>query len=60
MRIRKSTKWLTAIVLAPISLFIFLLVLLYLPPVQNWIVKKVADYASQKTGLEISVGHVFA
>ena len=58
MRIRKSTKWLTAIVLAPISLFIFLLVLLYLPPVQNWIVKKVADYASQKTGLEISVGHV--
>ena len=58
MRIRKSTKWLAAIVLAPISLFIFLLVLLYLPPVQNWIVKKVADYASQKTGLEISVGHV--
>ena len=58
MHLRKSKKWLAAIVLAPISLFMFLLVLLYLPPVQNWIVKRVADYASKKTGMEISVGHV--
>lgn len=58
MHIKKRKKWLAAIVLAPISLFIFLLVLLYLPPVQNWIVKKIANYASEKTGLEISIDHV--
>ena len=58
MRIKKRKKWLAAIVLAPISLFIFLLALLYLPPVQNWIVKKIASYASEKTGLEISIDHV--
>lgn len=51
-------KWLIAIVLAPILLFIILLVLLYLPPVQNWAVKQVANYASEKTGLEISLEHV--
>lgn len=32
--------------------------LLYLPPVQNWAVKQVASYASESTGMDISVEHV--
>lgn len=54
----KTLKWLITIVLTPILLFIILLIFLYVPPVQNWAVKKVADYASEKTGLHISVDHV--
>ncbi len=45
-------------VLTPILLFFILAALLYLPPVQNWAVKKVAAIASEKTGMEITVGHV--
>jgi len=50
--------WLLGILLAPILLFVVLAVLLYLPPVQNWAVDKVAAIASEKTGMQISVGHV--
>ena len=42
----------------PIALFILLAILLYLPPVQNWAVHNVAEYASEKTGMQISVGRV--
>ena len=47
-----------AVVMTPLVLFVTLAVLLYLPPVQNWAVKQVAAYASEKTGMDISVGHV--
>lgn len=55
---KKALKWLGIAVLAPILLFLILAALLYLPPVQNWAVKKVAAIASEKTGMEITVGHV--
>ena len=55
---KKVLKWVGVAVLVPILLFLLLTVLLYLPPVQNWAVKHVAAYASEKTGMEISVGHV--
>ena len=45
-------------VLTPVLLFIILAALLYLPPVQNWVVQKVTAIASEKTGMEISIGHV--
>ena len=45
-------------VMTPILLFLILAALLCLPPVQNWAVKKVAAIASEKTGMEITVGHV--
>ena len=51
-------KWMAIAVLTPILLFFILAALLYLPPVQNWAVKKVAAIASEKTGMEITVGHV--
>ena len=54
----RALKWLGIAVLVPILLFVLLAVLLYLPPVQNWAVKRVAAVASEKTGMEISVEHV--
>ena len=45
-------------VFTPILLFFILAALLYLPPVQNWAAQKVATIASEKTGMEITVGHV--
>ena len=55
---KKTLKWLGIAVLTPILLFVILAVLIYLPPVQNWAVKKVAAIASEKTGMQISVEHV--
>ena len=39
---KKSLKWIGIAVITPILLFIILAVLLYLPPIQNWAVQKVA------------------
>jgi len=55
---KKTLKWIGIAVLTPILLFMILAVLIYLPPVQNWAVKKVAAIASEKTGMEITVEHV--
>ncbi len=55
---KKALKWIGIAVLTPFLLFIILAVLIYLPPVQNWAVKKVAAIASEKTGMEIAVEHV--
>ena len=55
---KKVFKWVAIIILTPIILFLVLAFLLYLPPVQNWAADKVAAYASEKTGMDISVGHV--
>lgn len=54
----KILKAAAAVVATPILLFAVLAVLLYLPPVQNWAVDAVASYASEKTGMQISVGRV--
>ena len=55
---KKTLWWILGLLLSPVLLFVILTVLLYLPPVQNWAVDKVADIASEKTGMDISVGHV--
>ena len=55
---KKVLKWMGIAVLTPLLLFIILAALLYLPPVQNWAVQKVTAIASEKTGMEISIGHV--
>ena len=55
---KKVLKWLGIAVLVPILLIVILAVLLYLPPVQNWAVKKVVAIASEKTCLEISIERV--
>lgn len=55
---KKYVKWGSVILLTPILLIMLLIVLLYLPPVQNWAVKQVAAYASESTGMDIQVSHV--
>ena len=55
---KKVFKWIGIAVITPFLLMIILAVLIYLPPVQNWAVKKVAAIASEKTGMEITVEHV--
>ena len=55
---KKYAKWVGIVVFTPFVLILLLAVLLYLPPVQNWAVKQVASYASESTGMDISVEHV--
>ena len=55
---KKYAKWVSVLILTPFLLILLLTVLLYLPPVQNWAVKQVASYASESTGMDISVEHV--
>lgn len=46
------------VVLAPILLFATLMVLLYIPPVQNLIRKQATALASEATGMDISVERI--
>ena len=55
---KKTLKWIIAVLLTPVLLFLLLSIIIYLPPVQNWMVRHVASYASEKTGMEITVDHV--
>ena len=55
---KKAFWWILGLLLSPVLLFVILTVLLYLPPVQNWAVQRVAAIASEKTGMQITVGHV--
>ncbi|MBQ8712590.1 MAG: translocation/assembly module TamB domain-containing protein [Prevotella sp.] len=55
---KNAIKWMAGLLLSPVLLFLILAALLYLPPVQNWVADKVAAMASEKTGMEISVGTV--
>ncbi len=57
-RTKKILKWTGIALLSPVVLFVLLVVLLYIPPIQNWAVKKVAEYASEKTGMQITIQHV--
>ena len=54
-------KWLRIalwVLLTPIILFIILMILLYVPPVQNLIRKQATAIASDATGMDISVERI--
>lgn len=54
-------RWSIAIgtvIAAPFVLFFLLMVLLYVPPIQNFIKEKATAYASEKTGMQISIGRL--
>ena len=55
---KKVLKWVVVAALTPILLFLLLAALLCLPPVQNWVVDKVAAIASEQTGMQITVGSI--
>ena len=52
---KKVLLWLF---LAPIVFFLTLMVLLYVPPVQNFVCQKAASLASESLGMDISIGRV--
>lgn len=55
---RKWMKWVCWLVLTPILLFVILMVLLYIPPVQNLLRSEATEYASKATGMQISVRRI--
>ena len=55
---KRIITWGACIIASPFILFILLAVLLYVPALQNFAVHKVADYASEKTGMQIAVERV--
>ena len=55
---KEALWWILGLLLSPILLFVILAILLYLPPIQNWMVDMVAKYASEQTGMEISIDNV--
>lgn len=55
---RKWIKWVSWILLTPVILFVILMVLLYIPPVQNFLRKEAAAYASEATGMQINVRRI--
>ena len=59
MRRQKKIAWCAAgAILFPVVLFALLLVLFYIPAVQQWAVGKVAAYASEQTGLDIRLERI--
>lgn len=52
---RKFFKYLFRILLIIIGLFLLLLVLVYLPPVQRYVKNKAVEYVSKRTGLDVKV-----
>lgn len=56
--VRKVLKWLAITVLSPVVLFLVLAILIYIPPIQNFIVEKVTGRLAATTGMQVSVGHV--
>ncbi|MCF0207985.1 MAG: translocation/assembly module TamB domain-containing protein [Bacteroidaceae bacterium] len=46
------------VVLLPIVLVLLLAAAFYLPPIQNWAVQKATAYASEQTGMQISIESV--
>ena len=55
---KKVFLWIGIVLLTPILLFVILTILLYLPPVQSWAVQKGTAYASEATGMNISIERV--
>ncbi|MCF0202554.1 MAG: translocation/assembly module TamB domain-containing protein, partial [Bacteroidaceae bacterium] len=55
---KKTVRAILFIILLPIVLVALLAVAVYCPPVQNWLVGKAAAYASEATGMQISIDNV--
>ena len=55
---KKALKWLGITVATPIALFLLLAILLYIPPVQNFAVHRVANYLSGNLGMDVRIDKV--
>lgn len=55
---RRWIKWIGIICLIPIVLVLLIAILLYIPPVQNFVLQKATRYASEATGMDINVDRI--
>ena len=55
---RKWIRRVSWILLTPVLLFVILMILLYIPPVQNLLRREVTAYASKATGMQIQVERI--
>lgn len=58
MKKKKALKWLGVIIASPVVLFLLLAILIYIPPVQNFVVHKVAAAMSERMGMTFSIEKV--
>lgn len=59
MRMKKKyVRWILWVIASPFILLFVIGILLYLPPVQNFVLDKAMVYASEATGMNINVGHI--
>ena len=56
---KRVLKWAGAIVLTPVLLIVILMAAFYIPPVQRWVVRELSEYASEKSGLEITMERAY-
>lgn len=54
----KYLRWTGIAVASPFILFILLCILIYIPPIQNFLVNTATRYASEATGMQISIGRI--
>ena len=52
---KRVLKWASAIILTPVLLIVLLMLAFYIPPVQRWVVREISEYASEKSGLNITM-----
>lgn len=55
---KKYILWGAGILLSPFVIILLLTIALYIPPIQNWAVDKASEYASEATGMNITVDNV--
>lgn len=52
---KRALKWASALILTPVLLIVILMAAFYIPPVQRWVVKEISEYASEQSGLDITM-----
>ncbi|MBO7067352.1 MAG: translocation/assembly module TamB domain-containing protein [Bacteroidaceae bacterium] len=52
---KRALKWVSAIILTPVLLIVLLMSAFYIPPVQRWVVRELSEYASEQSGLNITI-----
>ena len=55
---KRYIKWGIGFFISPILLFIIVCILIYIPPVQSFLVGQTTRYASQTTGMDIRIGRL--
>lgn len=52
---KRIRKWACAIILTPVLLIVILMAAFYIPPVQRWVIREISEYASEQSGLNITM-----